>query len=165
MSYNTMAATLATQKDQAVSKQAFHKAMNNVCFFNFINKIFEQLSSRRLGIDGSISHFGFKRIIIQDSTVIKLPARLATFYSGVKNGFFQAVNARLQYAFDALTNHGVLFGLNSYSVNDLKAAGSLDVEKGNLVLRDRGYFGLTEVKRLLYRCRLCLQIQTWNRLL
>lgn len=149
ISYNTMASTLALQKDKAVSKQALHKAMNKVCFFNFINEVLDKLLARKLGISGIGSRFGFKRIIIQDSTVIKLPGRLASLYSGVKNGFVQVVNAHIQYAFDVLTSHCVFFDLNPYAINDAKAAGNIHVRKGDLILRDRGYFSLTEVKRLL----------------
>lgn len=149
ISYNAMASTLALKKDKAVSKQALHQAMSNLCFLNFINQIFEQLMTKKLGISSISSQFGFQRIIIQDSTIIKLPGRLASTYSGVRNGFVQVVNARLQYAFDALTNYSILFELDSYKVNDTKAAANLNVKKGDLVIRDRGYFSLKEMKRLL----------------
>lgn len=149
ISYNTMASTLALQKGKAVSRQALHKAMSHVCFFNFINQISHQLLAKKVGISGIISQFGFQRIIIQDSTVIKLPNRLASLFSGVKNGFVQVVNARIQYAFDALTNYSVFFELNSYTINDTKAAARLPVATGDLILRDRGYFSLAEIKRIL----------------
>lgn len=149
VSYNTMASTLALQKDKAVSKQALHQAMNNLFFLNFINQIFDQLLTTKLGIASIRSQFGFQRIIIQDSTIIKLPNRLASIYSGVKNGSAQVVNARLQYAFDTLRNYSVFFALNSYKTNDVKAASALPVEKGDLIIRDRGYFSLTEIKRIL----------------
>ena len=149
ISYNTMASTLALQKDKSVSKQALHQAMSNVFFLNFINQIFEQLMTKKLGISSIISQFGFQRIIIQDSTVIKLPGRLASLYSGVKNGYVQVVIARIQYAFDALTNYSVFFELNPYKINDTKAAASLNIKKGDLILRDRGYFSLAEMKRIL----------------
>lgn len=145
-----MASTLAWQRDKTVSKQALHKAMNNECFFDFINEVLDKLFGRKLAISGILSKFGFQRIIIQDSTVIKLPGRLAPLYSGVKNSFVQVVNARIQYAFDVLTSHCVFFDLNPYTINDAKAAGNLKVSKGDLILRDRGYFSLTEIKRLLH---------------
>lgn len=149
VSYNTMASTLALQKDKAVSKQALHQAMSNVFFLNFINQIFDQLMTKKLGVSSISSQFNFQRIIIQDSTVIKLPARLASIYSGVKNGYVQVVNARIQYAFDALSNYSVFFELNPYKINDTKAAASLNIKKGDLILRDRGYFSLAEMKRIL----------------
>ncbi len=149
VSYNTMASTLALQKDKAVSKQALHQAMSNVFFLNFINQIFDQLMTKKLGVSSISSQFNFQRIIIQDSTVIKLPARLASIYSGVKNGYVQVVNARIQYAFDALSNYSVFFELNPYKINDTKATASLNIKKGDLILRDRGNFSLAEMKRIL----------------
>ncbi len=149
VSYNTMASTLGLQKGKAVSKQALHKAMTNKAFVDFINEVFNKLFSKKLEVTSTISKYGFQRIIIQDSTVIKLPQRLAAFYSGVKNGFTQVVNARIQYAFDILSSCGVYFEIDPYSINDQKAAKNLNVRKGDLILRDRGYFNPTEVNRLL----------------
>lgn len=149
VSYNTMAATLASYESKTVSKQALHKAMSTDCFLNFLNELFDKLLGTKLGIHHSASQFGFSRIIIQDSTVIKLPSRLAKLYSGVKNGVVQVVNARIQYAFDALTNCSVLFKIDPYTVNDLKASPELVIKKGDLVLRDRGYFSLKEIHRIL----------------
>lgn len=149
VSYCTMAATLYADTNKIVSKQALHKAMKGEGFLNFMNEIFEKLLGAKLGSHNAGSKFGFQRIIIQDSTVIKLPKRLGNIYSGVKNGFVQVVNSRIQYAFDALTNCSVYFKIDSYSINDLKSSPLLTIQAGDLVLRDRGYFSQSEIIRIL----------------
>lgn len=82
----------------------------------------------------------FNRILIQDSTVIKLPKRLFNQYSGSNNVQGKVANARLQVCFDLMTNFAELFSVDKYSINDIQARDYIQPRKGDFLLRDRGYY-------------------------
>jgi len=149
VSYNTMASTFLDNTDKSVFKQALHKAMSKPAFVVFIDRIFKELLQSKLGIAKSKLKSKFKRIIIQDSTIIKLPQRLFEYYSGVRNQTTQVANARVQLAIDIVSDVFSLFSIDSYSINDLSAAHHLPVKKGYLIIRDRGYCCLSEMKRII----------------
>jgi hypothetical protein len=91
----------------------------------------------------------FKRVLVQDSSVIRLPAKLFAQFSGVSNGSTQVCNARVQVTYDVLAKSFVKFSIDAYSKNDLVAAPELELRKGDLTLRDRGYLLSSEIRRHL----------------
>ena len=90
----------------------------------------------------------FSRILVQDSTVIRLPLRLFDVFSGVKNAHTAVCNARIQGVYDLLSKKFIAFSIDPYSRNDLSAALDIDVKPGDLVLRDRGYFSVEIIQKL-----------------
>ena len=130
MSYNNMAIKLGSEGGKSVSRQALHKTMTNKRFLLFIRIIFKKLLVARLKDNRDTSlwkHKIFKRILVQDGTVLKLPERLFSIYSGVANQFSQVANARIQYAFDLLNESIVYFSIDSYSLNDISKARCLQI--------------------------------------
>ena len=91
----------------------------------------------------------YKRILVQDSTIIKLPYRLFDKYSGVSNQYSAVCNARIQGVYDLISGSFISFSIDPYSKNDLAAAPEIELQKGDLVLRDRGYYINDEIKRHL----------------
>ncbi len=89
----------------------------------------------------------YKRILVQDSTIIKLPLRLFDIFSGVSNGKSKACNARIQGTYDLISENFIAFSIDPYSKNDLKAAPELVLEEDDLALRDRGYLTFDEMAR------------------
>jgi hypothetical protein len=144
-----MASTFSENIDKSVFRQALHKAMSKVAFIVFIKRIFNELLQSKLGIANNKLKSKFKRIILEDSTIIKLPQRLFEYYSGVRNQTTQVANARVQLAIDLLSNVFSLFSIDPYSINDLSAAHCLPVNNGDLIIRDRGYCSLSEIKRII----------------
>jgi hypothetical protein len=149
MSYNTLASSIADDNCKAVSKQALQKAMVKDEFLNCLETVYKDVLLSKLNLNCDKLKTRYKRIIIQDSTIIKLPKRLFERFSGVCNGFVQVANARIQLAINVLSNDFVHFALNGYSTNDVKAAAQLVIQAGDLILRDRGYFTIAEIKRML----------------
>jgi len=117
ISYNTLAGSLAEDPNKLVSRQALHKAMAKDSFVKFLEQIFSDVLLSKLEVNSQKLRLKFNRIIIQDSTIIKLPKRLLSEFSGVKNGFVQVASARIQLALNLLSNHLIHFDLDSYSVN------------------------------------------------
>ena len=89
----------------------------------------------------------FQRILVQDSTIVKLPLRLFKDMSGVANKTTQVANARIQVVYDLVSERFLKFEIESYSKNDLKAAPELELKNGDLSLRDRGYLTSNEIIR------------------
>jgi hypothetical protein len=148
VSCNDLAAVIEAGTGTMASRQAYHHRMNSrsVRFFEAVlaavmrSKVGSALHSR-LG--------RFKRILIQDSTVVKLPARLLELFSGVGNTDMQVCNARVQSAFDLRGGSFTHWSIDSYSRNDLVAADDLHIHAGDLVLRDRGYFTYDQCRRII----------------
>ncbi len=146
VSFNQLASYLSHQFQVTVSRQAIHKALKSDTFTKFFDEFFCAFIAFKL--TGKSLSDDFNRVIIQDSTIIRLPQRLFDNYSGVKNQTKQVANARIQLALD-LSNHSLsLFSIDKYSSPDISEAKALQIKKGNLILRDRGYLSVGEIERM-----------------
>lgn len=149
VSHNDVAARLESGTGTSVSKVAVWKKINIHCvdFFKGVLElvILNKFVNNDPGGQKLISLFN--RIVVQDSTIIRLPQRLFDVFSGVANGHSKVCNARIQGAYDIVNERFISFSIDKYSKNDLEAAPELDIEKGDLTLRDRGYLILDELQR------------------
>ena len=93
----------------------------------------------------------FQRILIQDSTCLSLPARLAALFPGPSNqsGKRQAC-LRIQCLYDLLSERFLSFALSPFTRNDQASASDLIplLGAGDLVLRDLGYFTIGSFKAI-----------------
>jgi hypothetical protein len=87
----------------------------------------------------------YNRVIIQDSSCVKLPACLWTLFEGThsKTGN-KTATARIQLAMDLKQEQVLELALRGYRNNDQSYASTICdwVQPGDLVLRDQGYFVL-----------------------
>ena len=148
-SYNNLASHFHVSLGISASKQAFWKKVNGSCVV-FFQAILEQLikskiCNEKISILKNIT--AYKRILVQDSTIIKLPYGLFDSYSGVSNQHSAVCNARIQGIYDLISGSFVSFSIDSYSKNDFAAAPEIELREGDLVLRDRGYYINDEIKR------------------
>lgn len=152
VSFNDLAAKIDAEATVSVSRQAIAKKTGKDSCVEFLKKILALIIISRIGKEeiGSLRQAGkFKRVLVQDSTIIKLPAKLFSFFSGVSNGNSSVCNARIQCVYDLITESFICFTIDPYTKNDLKAAPELSIKKDDLVIRDRGYLILNEVERHL----------------
>lgn len=150
VSFNQLAACIALQFKIVVSRQAIHKALKYKAFTKFFDEFFCAFIAFKL--TKKLMLADFDRVIVQDSTIVKLPQRLFADYSGVKNQSKQVANTRIQLALD-LNNHSLShFSIDKYSNPDISEAKALGIKNGDLILRDRGYLSVDEVKRLHDAC-------------
>lgn len=150
VSYNDIAAKMQAETGTDASRQAFHQRMNDECLM-FFEKVLEKVMASKYPFENTdeISGLnGFKRILVQDSTVIRLPLRLFEIFSGVKNAHKAVCNARIQGVYDLLSKRFVKFSIDPYSKNDLSVATEISIDTGDLLLRDRGYFSALIIKEL-----------------
>lgn len=145
-SFNDLASRIPTFP----SRQAVARRMNDACL-RFFQHCLAALIARRLHtISAGLPWLaGYKRILLQDSTVLKLPARLFGSFSGVSNATTSVCNARLQAVYDLKGQRFLAFSIDAYSKNDLLSAPELELRAGDLVLRDRGYLLADEIQRHL----------------
>jgi len=152
VSFNDMAAKIDAGTAVSVSRQAIAKKMGKASCTAFLKKILALCITGRIGrkgIDRLRNGGKFKRILVQDSTIIKLPAMLFQLYSGVSNASSSVCNARVQCVYDMLSESFISFDIDPYSINDLTAAPKLELQQGDLILRDRGYLSAGEIERHL----------------
>lgn len=148
-SYNDLAASYQRVYETAASKQAFWKKVNPCCV-SFFQKVLARIIKIKIsGIElATLTRCApYKRVLVQDSTIIKLPLQLFEMFSGVSNAHTSACNARIQGIYDLVSGNFVSFSIDPYSKNDLSAAPELEVQEGDLVLRDRGYSSFSEINR------------------
>jgi len=96
----------------------------------------------------------FRRILVQDSSTLKLNEKLASVYPGGANQHGRTPGVlRLQAVFDLLSHRWVSFALSPYVRNDQKASPDLlpYVQKNDLVLRDLGYFAIAVLRQIVQR--------------
>jgi hypothetical protein len=157
-SCNDLAANIETQNPcHGPSRQAVHQRMSSA-LAAFIGHILENLIAKKLfeahrkffETPNDSAHFaGYERVLVQDSTVIKLPNHLFDEFSGVANATSKACNARVQAIYDLVSGRLIHLSIDPYSKNDLAAAPDLQLQPNDLVLRDRGYLILDEIQRHL----------------
>jgi Transposase DDE domain len=133
-----------------LSKQALHKRLGRPAVL-FLQGCLAAAIGSRLSSNLACRPTAFGRVLIQDSTCISLPARLAGLFPGPSNqsGKPQAC-LRIQCLYDLLTERFVRFTLGPFTRNDQAAAGDLPplLQPRDMVLRDLGYFTIDSLRAI-----------------
>jgi hypothetical protein len=151
-SYNDLAAQIQTLSSHAPSRQAVSLRLNQA-FANILQQLLEKVIEQKVAGDPSLAaqtmslFRNFGRVLVQDSTIIKLPSHLFADFSGVANAHASVCNARIQATYNLLDHRLLAVSIDPYNKNDQAAASQLSLQKGDLVLRDRGYLLMDEIQR------------------
>lgn len=147
-SYNDLAARIEAGTGISASRQALGARMNQACH-RFIQRLLGQVMSPAppLPNPGPDGPRPYSRVLVHDSTVLKLPLALSSIFSGVSNAHASVCNARIQATYDLVSTRFLAFSIDPYSKNDASAAPQLEIGAGDLVLRDRGYLTAGEIQR------------------
>jgi len=150
-SYNDLVSRYDAMYNISASKQALWKRVNEPCVIFFQTVLARLIKAKVSSYEvATLKACGkYSRVIIQDSTIIQLPLRLFKIFSGVSNLNESVCNARIQGVYDILACRFIHFSIDPYSKNDIAAAKELELQKGDLVLRDRGYHSSAEILRHL----------------
>lgn len=152
VSYNDMAARIEGCTGVGVSRQAYWERFDETCVLLFQQVLACVIDSKchaRKEFGELVKTGVYRRILLQDSTIIQLPASLFAAFSGVKNATRTVCNARIQCVYDLKAGTFVKFTIDPYSKNDVSATLEIDLDPGDLVLRDRGYFTVEAVRQHL----------------
>lgn len=142
VSSNDLAATIEAETGVSASRQAYWLRLDDNGLAFFQAALAQAIHAKLTPAVWTLCPL-YKRILIQDSTVIQLPAKLFACFSGVKNATATTCNARIQGVYDLCAGRFISFSIDPYSRNDLAAAADIPVQPGDLVIRDRGYFLLS----------------------
>ncbi len=144
VSSNDIAASLHSATGVSISRQACWERIDAQCLA-FFKSVLEQLIRSRVANENWVLCPKYKRILIQDSTIIQLPAKLFESFSGVRNATVATCHARIQGVYDLCSGRFTQFSIDPYFKNDLSVASEIQVTEGDLILRDRGYFVLSSI--------------------
>ncbi|MGG0412143.1 IS4 family transposase [Peribacillus simplex] len=124
----------------------------NPAAVTFLREVFTSLLTQKLCFNQSLSSdmiSTFKRIRILDATVFQLPDSFATNYQG-SGGSSNTAGVKIQLEYDLLSGQFLNVQLGPGKNND-KTYGTIcleTVEKGDLCLRDLGYFDLGDLQAI-----------------
>ncbi|MFB6803459.1 IS4 family transposase [Peribacillus butanolivorans] len=124
----------------------------NPAAVTFLREVFTSLLTQKLCLNQSLSSdmiSTFKRIRILDATVFQLPDSFATNYQG-SGGSSNTAGVKIQLEYDLLSGQFLNVQLGPGKNND-KTYGTIcleTVEKGDLCLRDLGYFDLGDLQAI-----------------
>jgi hypothetical protein len=156
ISLTVLAVLLGLLSAQTVSKQAVDERLDPAAS-RFLKEVLgTALASCLQGSTAWLqkASWPFARIVVQDSSTIKLNEKLAAVYPGGANQHGQTPGVlRLQAVFDLLSQRWLSFSLSPYVRNDQKASPDLLplVQKNDLVLRDLGYFAVRILEQIAQR--------------
>jgi hypothetical protein len=146
-SCNDLAAQIQTLSGSTPSRQAVSLRLNQA-FENLLQQLFEKVVREKLAGARTTPVFrNYRRVLVQDSTIIQLPSHLFADFSGVANAHTSVCNARIQATYNLLDHCLLAVSIDPYSKNDQAAAPELPLQPGDLVLRDRGYLVVDEIQR------------------
>lgn len=108
------------------------------------------MGKRIAAIKSGLLFSTFKRVLLQDSTTLALHPSLAGIYCGNKSNGKQKAVARLQCVINIKTMQWLDIVLQSFTNNDQSASGAVlpVLHKGDLLIRDLGYFVLDVFARI-----------------
>lgn len=136
----------------SITRQALHKRVNQkaVTFFEMALALAISYRSRRGGNSGK-PKFGFDRIIVEDSTTITLPDHLIEVFKGGKNACCEKAGMKIDAAFDLVNKRFLRFDIHESSKADqgFSLEGANEFGKGDLLLRDKGYFNLPAFREVI----------------
>jgi hypothetical protein len=151
-SCNDLAAQIQTLSGHAPSRQAVSLRLNQA-FADLLQQLLEKVINQKVagnaspGLEPLPAFRNHRRVLVQDSTIIKLPGHLFEDFSGVANAHADVCNARIQATYNLLDHRLLAVAIDPYSKNDQTAAPELSLQKDDLVLRDRGYLVMDEIQR------------------
>lgn len=152
ISYTQIALLISIWKTTTVSKQAVAKRIGKP-IVEFCKTALTVLLSKQLITTQSLPLLSeFNRVLVQDSTSIQLPQRLASKYPGSRNRFgIQYAIAKIQAIIDLKSNNFLHLKITPFIKNDQSVSADIVslLQKGDLVVRDLGYFVLSVFQKII----------------
>jgi len=148
-----IAAVIGLAADLSYSKQALHKRLNAS-----VERLLAQVTTTvfgQLAQDTRVKGWlrPFRRVLLHDSTVEPLPDHLADLFPGSRNQRKKYASLKIQIIADLLQGTLLHCSLSGFTRNDQSASPDIltVAKRGDLILRDLGYFTRTVLGALQAR--------------
>lgn len=145
-SFNQLALSLHGADSPAMCKQAVHKRINRFAVTFLLQVISDLITNHSTSTLDEFSRSGFKRILVEDSTTLRLPKTNAELFPAHGNANGSTAGVKCDLCYDLLSQQPISFDLHRATEQD-RSIGKETLalaRKNDLVLRDMGYFDLSE---------------------
>lgn len=143
--FSAWAVAISSITGKSLSKQGLHERMTQQAV-DYCKAAFQHAMNAKLKpLIKSRLFKTFKRVLLQDSTTLRLPQCLSQQFPGNRNGRgVQKAVARLQCLLNLATMQWLSVELKAFTDNDQGASGEVlpRLRKADLLIRDLGYFVL-----------------------
>lgn len=136
--------------DLSITKQAIAERVK-MEIEPFLSAVLQSVMQESLLNNSSLNKLTmFNRISIRDSTCAKVSKHLSEIFPGPHSKNGNAATLKIQHQFDLKTHQATHFKISHYRENDQSQSMSLldQVEAGDLILEDLGYFKLAKFKEI-----------------
>ena len=130
----------------AISRQGVHQRINKFAVAFLIQIISDLLTNHSADVLDEFSHSGFKRILVEDSSTLRLPKANAELFPAHGNASGPTAGVKCDLCYDLLSQEPVKFDLHCATQQDRTIGRDTLAlaRKNDLLLRDMGYFDLSE---------------------
>lgn len=156
ISLTVWAVLLGLLSHKTISKQAVFERLDQAATDFFKAVLASALAFRAQASKLKDPHWKcpFARILVQDSSTVKLSQKLASAFPGGSNQHGETPGVlRIQALVDLLSQTWIDFALSSYRRNDQAASPDIlpHLRQNDLVLRDLGYFAVAILEQIALR--------------
>jgi hypothetical protein len=141
----------ALTHDLSITKQAFDYRFDDTAV-SFVKGVLDEVISNQIDtpLDPKFLE-KFKKVKIKDATRFDLPNRLKDYFPGFGGKLTSEAGATVQYEFDLKTRSLYDLDITSALKNDIQDAKekSEDIEQGDLIIRDLGYFSSKVINAII----------------
>lgn len=149
-SFNNIAIALSSLVNKPLTKSAVYKRINEKCV-EYLQKVIEaMLEIKFTPPKALLTKLGCTSIIMEDSSFVPMGQLNAGNFPAHGNGKVKTAGCKVDLAFDLLSNTVIHqeFTHGTHQDKDLGKRLLDKLKKGDLVLRDMGYFDLGSFKRI-----------------
>ena len=149
-SLNGLCVNLSVHEQVNMAEQSLNERFNKNALI-FLKRALEKVLSKQI-IDKKVlaNKFGFKRILIKDSTSFQIDESLKDIYPG-SGGAASTASIKIQFEYDILCGTITALTITPFVVQDSNDSKNtiIELQAGDLIIRDLGYMSIELLKAII----------------